>query len=119
MTTISTAAPTRPGTAATPALVPSALIAATLVTCGLPGMVRVNVYEQAPRTPRMNRLGMSQCSNMVSAMGYMSTMNTLALMPPMHSTMPITSSTEMAMTFFRVLLAPGLSRDDMIVSAMA
>ena len=67
----------------------------------------------------MKRLGMSQCSKIVSAMGYMSTMKTLALMPPMHRTMPMTSSTEMAMTFLRVLLAPGFKRADMMVSAMA
>ena len=54
---------------------------------------------------------------MVSAMGYMSTMKTLAFMPPMHSTIPIAKRTDMAITFFRVLLAPGLSRDDMMVSA--
>ena len=65
----------------------------------------------------MKRLGMSQCAKMVSAMGYMSTMKTLAFMPPMHSTIPIAKRTDMAITFFRVLLAPGLSRDDMMVSA--
>ena len=43
MTAISTAAPTRPGTRATAASVPRALMAATFVTCGLPGMVSVKV----------------------------------------------------------------------------
>lgn len=48
----------------------------------------------------------------------MSTMNTLALMPPMQRMMPMATMTATAITFFFVLLAPGRRSLLMIVSAM-
>ena len=61
---------------------------------------------------------MSQYSKIVSATGYMSTMNTLALMPPMQRMTPMATMTATAITFFFVLLAPGRRSLLMIVSAM-
>lgn len=115
---ISAAAPTRPGTSATSAAVPSTVMAATFVTCGLPGTVSVKVNEPAPRMPRMNFFGISQRSKMTSAIGYMSTMTTPAMMPPRLRMVPMTRITDMPMRFLPVLLMFSLSRRFMTVSAM-
>ena len=75
---ISTATPTKPGIRAASAAVPKDVMAATLPTCGLPGIDCGKVNEPAARMPRMNFLGTSQISNTSNAMGYIRTTATPA-----------------------------------------